>query len=270
MERLRITSPKNPRIRQLIGLQKPRERKETGLILIEGLKEIKMAMDSGVLIKTIFYCADLISEDHSAIMSNMETIESVELIEISSDVFARVTYRENSSGLIATARRPEKNLEQLILSKNPLVIVLEMVEKPGNLGAILRTADAADVDAVIICDTQTDLYNPNVIRSSLGCIFSNQVVSCSQEDALVWMKKKGIKPFVTSLEASKIYHECDFTVPCAILLGAEDKGVSEFWLKNTFQNIIIPMAGKVDSMNVSVSAGIIVYEAIRQRKISGM
>lgn len=267
MEDILITSSKNPKVKQLINLQKPRERKKTGLILIEGLKEILMAVDSGVVLQSVFYCRELISEVNPAFKTLMSKGNKFELAEISREVFARVTYRENSSGLIATAKQPLKTLEQAILSENPLVLVLEKVEKPGNLGAIIRTADAAGVDAILVCDNQTDVYNPNVIRSSLGCIFSSQVIACTAEEALSWLKKNGIKPFVTSLEASKVYSECNLAVPCAIVLGSEDKGVSRFWLENSSQNIIIPMFGRVDSMNVSVSAAIIVFEALRQRKI---
>jgi RNA methyltransferase, TrmH family len=267
MEGNLITSSKNLKVRQLVNLQKPRERKETGLILIEGLKEIFMAVGSGVVLQSVFYCKELIHEGNSELKTLISKNDKYELTEISREVFARVTYRENSSGLIATAKQPVKTLEKLVLSENPLVIVLEKVEKPGNLGAILRTADAAGVDAVLICDNQTDLYNPNVIRSSLGCIFSKQVITCTSEEALGWLKKHGIKPFVTSLEASKVYTECNLAVPCAIVLGAEDKGVSRFWLENSAQNIIIPMCGRVDSMNVSVSTAIVVFEALRQRKI---
>lgn len=267
MEEILITSIKNPKVRQLVTLQKPRERKETGLILIEGLKEILMAVDSGVVLHSVFYCREFFAERNPALKALFSKADKYELTEISREVFAKVTYRDNSSGLIATAKQPLKTLEQLGLSKNPLVLVLEKVEKPGNLGAIIRTADAAGVDAVLVCDNQTDLYNPNVIRSSLGSVFSNQVITCTSEEALNWLKKYGIKPFVTSLEASRVYTECNLAVPCAIVLGAEDKGVSRFWLENSAQNIIIPMHGRVDSMNVSVSAAIVVFEALRQRKI---
>lgn len=267
MDDILITSSKNPKVRQLVNLQKPRERKETGLILIEGLKEILMAVDSGVVLQSVFYCRELISEVNPAIDDLLSKGNPYELTEISREVFAKVTYRENSSGLIAAAKQPLKTLEQVVISKNPLVLVLEKIEKPGNLGAILRTADAAGVDAVLVCDSQTDLYNPNVIRSSLGCIFSDQVVTCTSEEALSWLKKHGIKPFVTSLEASKVYTDCNLAAPCAIVFGSEDKGVSSFWLEHSAQNIIIPMHGRVDSMNVSVSTAIIVFEALRQRKI---
>jgi RNA methyltransferase, TrmH family len=261
-----ITSPKNPRIRELIDLQKPRHRKESGLIIIEGLKEAKMAVSAGVEIHSVFFCKELI-QDINTLPFKFNPNAGYEMTEVSKAVYAKIAYRENSSGFILTATRPERKLQDLRLSEKPLVIVLENVEKPGNLGAVLRTADAAGVDAVLVCDSQTDLYNPNVIRASLGCIFSVPVVSCSSTEARQWMEVNGIKAFVTSLEASRPYTECDFKSASAIVMGSEDRGVSEYWKKHSFQNMIIPMQGRVDSMNISVSSAIIVFEALRQRKI---
>lgn len=266
MGSLKITSTKNPRIKLLLNLQKPSERKETGLMIIEGIKEISMAIESGVFIQSLFFCPELFS-DFSTLKTTMQLAgNKYELIEISREVFAKVAYRENSTGILATAKIPAQNIEQLKLSENPLVLILDKVEKPGNVGAILRTADAAGIDAVLICDGPSDLYNPNIIRASLGCVFSCQAITCISEDALHWLKKKRIKPFVTNLAASISYDECNLSGATAIVLGSEDKGVSEFWQKNSFRNILIPMYGKVDSMNVSVSAAIIVFEALRQRK----
>jgi TrmH family RNA methyltransferase len=147
-----------------------------------------------------------------------------------------------------------------------LVLILEGVEKPGNLGAVLRTADAAAVDAVIICDPQTDFYNPNVIRSSVGCIFTNQLAAASSEETIEWLRKNNIAIFCTYLKASKSYHLTDFTQPSAIVMGTEATGLSDVWVKNSTANIIIPMLGKIDSMNVSNAAAVVVYEAMRQRE----
>ena len=260
-----ITSPKNPGIRDLIDLQKPRHRKESGLIIIEGLREAEMAVSSGVEIRSVFFCRELI-QDINSLPFNLNQNAGYEITEVSKEVFAKIAYRENSSGFVLTATRPGRRLQDIRLSKIPLVIVLENVEKPGNLGAVLRTADAAGVDAVLVCDSQTDLYNPNVIRSSLGCIFSVPVATCSSGEAKQWMDEKGIKAYVTSLEAPKEYTDCDFNNAAAIVMGAEDKGVSDFWKNNSYQNIIIPMTGRVDSMNISVSTAIIIFEALRQRK----
>jgi TrmH family RNA methyltransferase len=156
-------------------------------------------------------------------------------------------------------------LNQLRLSKNPLLLILESVEKPGNLGAVLRTADAAGVDAVIICDPHTDFYNPNVIRSSVGCVFTNQIASATSEETINWLKENNIKIFSTYLKASAPYHETDFTKPCAIILGTEATGLSDLWVKKSDATIIIPMQGKIDSMNVSTAAAVVVFEARRQR-----
>ena len=261
-----ITSSKNPRIRELIDLQKPRHRKESGLIIIEGLKEAKMAVSSGVEIRSVFFCRELI-EDINSLPFKLNHDAGYEITEVSKEVFAKIAYRENSHGFILTATQPERKLQDFRLKEKPLVIVLENVEKPGNLGAVLRTADAAGVDAVLVCDSQTDLYNPNVIRASLGCVFNVPVVSCSSREAGQWLDANGIKAFVTSLEASRAYTDCDFNSAIAIVMGAEDEGVSDFWKNHSSQNIIIPMHGRVDSMNISVSTAIIIFEALRQRKI---
>jgi TrmH family RNA methyltransferase len=159
-------------------------------------------------------------------------------------------------------------LNHVALSKNPLVLVLEAVEKPGNLGAILRTADAAGIDAVICCDPQTDFYNPNVIRSSLGCVFTKQVATATSEETIDWLKKNHLAIYCTYLQSSRLYTDIDFTKPCAIVMGTEATGLSDLWIKNSDANIIVPMHGKIDSMNVSTAAAVVVFEARRQRSIS--
>lgn len=266
MESLRITSSKNPRIKQLLQLQKPRVRRETGSILIEGDREIRAALEGNVRIKAVYHCPEIKTEEK--LLSDISgRFELVEIIEISKEVFSKLAYRENAYGLIAEAEQPQYVLKDLNPGKNPLIIVLEHVEKPGNMGAILRTADAAGVDAVLFCDSQTDLFNPNVIRSSLGCVFTVPTVACSSTDAAEWLGKNQITVFATFLKASKPYTDCNFSGPTAILMGAEDRGISEFWVKNTHQKMIIPMVGKADSMNVSVSAAIVLFEALRQRKL---
>jgi TrmH family RNA methyltransferase len=163
------------------------------------------------------------------------------------------------------AKQKTHSLDSIRLSANPLVLVLESVEKPGNLGGILRTADAAGLDAVIICDPKTDFYNPNVIRSSVGCIFTNQVATATSEEALSWLKKNNIVPYSTYLKASRPYHTVDYTKPCAIVMGTEATGLSNVWTTEDQNPIIIPMHGRIDSMNVSTAAAVIVFEARRQR-----
>ena len=258
----KITSTQNPKIKNIIKLQqKSSERRKQNLIVIEGLRELGLAINSGVILKSVFYCPDIISQDIIEDQLNFKG----NIFEISSEIYEKLAYRGSTEGIIALAEPKYLKLDDLKLRENPLIIVLESVEKPGNLGAILRTADAANVDAVIISDALTDLYNPNVIRSSIGCVFTNQVVACSTEEAIEWLKEKGIKTHAAALTATDHYHETDFTGPCAIVMGTEADGLTDKWLKNTDKQIIIPMSGEIDSLNVSASTAILVFEAMRQR-----
>jgi TrmH family RNA methyltransferase len=257
----KITSTQNPKIKSLLALEKPRERRKQQLFMIEGKKEIGLALEAGYKMGNIFFCDEIIREEEVTELFNDDKL----LIPVSKDVFDKLAVRENSGGMIAVAEQKLHTLDQLSLSKNPLVLVLESVEKPGNLGAILRTADASGVDAVIICDPQTDFYNPNVIRSSIGCIFTKQVAAATSEETIAWLKKNKIGIYCTYLKASKSYHLTDYTQPSAIVMGTEATGLSEIWVKNSDANIIIPMQGKIDSMNVSTAAAVVVFEAKRQR-----
>src|SRR5689334_16481373 len=205
----KITSTQNPKVKSLMALEKPRERRKQQLFIIEGAREIQLAADAGYKIGNIFFCDEII--DISKVPNVLK--EDKLIVPVSKDVFEKIAVRENSGGMIAVAEQKPHLLSQIKLKKNPLVLILESVEKPGNLGAILRTADAAGVDAVIICDPQTDFYNPNVIRSSVGCVFTNQLAAVSSEDAIAWLKKNQIKIFCTSLQASKPYHQIDYTQP---------------------------------------------------------
>jgi len=256
-----ITSTKNKRIQNLVRLEKPRERKEQGVFSIEGLKEIGKAYKAGYSVDALFFCPDVISIDQVETFTNRET----EVFSVTKEVFAKITYRENSGGMVVVSKPKSHSLQNIHLHENPLIIVLESVEKPGNLGAILRTADAAGVDGLIICDTQTDLYNPNVIRSGLGCLFTVPVATGTTEEVVQWLKDHGISIFCTGLNASVPYHTIDFTLPAAIVMGTESTGLTQQWLKASDQNIIIPMCGMADSLNVSVSAAIVIFEAKRQR-----
>lgn len=261
MAHFKITSTQNPKVKSLLALEKPRERRKQQLFVIEGRKEIGLALEAGYKIGNIFFCEEIISLNEVSKLFKDDKL----LIPVSKDVFDKLAVRENSGGMIAVAEQKLHTLDQLSLSKNPLVLVLESVEKPGNLGAILRTADASGVDAVIICDPQTDFYNPNVIRSSIGCIFTKQVAAATSEETIEWLKKNNISIYCTYLKASKAYHLIDYTKPSAIVMGTEATGLSEIWVKNSDANIIIPMQGKIDSMNVSTAAAVVVFEAKRQR-----
>ena len=260
-----ITSLQNPLIKNILLLQeKPRERKEQNLFIIEGYREIRLSLFAGFDISTLLYCPELISKQTESRLE--DTVASFECISCSPEIFNRVAYRKNTGGYIALARQKHLSFDELQLSNAPLILVLESVEKPGNLGAVLRTADAAGLDAVIISDPKTDIYNPNTIRSSIGCIFTVPVVTGTSVDTLNWLRSGKIKIFGTALTAEKFYHETDLRQPCALIMGSEATGLSDIWLNGADDLIKIPMRGKIDSMNVSASAAIVVFEAMRQRK----
>jgi TrmH family RNA methyltransferase len=252
----KITSLQNERVKNLVRLQKSAERKARNLILIEGWREIKQAIGKDFQIEAFYLNEDKIGE--------LDTL-SGKVFLLSSNVFEKVAYRENTEGIIAVAKPKFYSFETLNLRENPMLIVLESVEKPGNLGAVLRTAEAAAVDAVIICDPLTDIFNPNVIRSSLGCVFSVPVVACKNQNAIHYLKRKNIRILAAELNASKRYDLIDLTQPAAIVLGTEASGLTDEWVRVADERIIIPMLGKHDSLNVSVSAAILVFEALRQR-----
>jgi RNA methyltransferase, TrmH family len=256
-----ITSTQNPKVKSLLALEKPRERRKQQLFIVEGKKEIEMALKAGYAIGNLFYCVDLVPESDLASLGLSDKL----LVPVTQEVFDKIAVREGSGGVIAVAQMKPNRLDDLNPGKNPLILVLESVEKPGNLGAILRTADAAGVDAVIVCDPQTDFYNPNVVRSSLGCVFTQPIASTTSEEAVAWLRKRDIKIFCTYLKASKPYNEVDFRGPSAIVMGTEATGLSDAWVKQSDANIIIPMQGTIDSMNVSTAAAVVVFEACRQR-----
>ncbi|WP_142783523.1 TrmH family RNA methyltransferase [Changchengzhania lutea] len=258
-----ITSTQNAFIKQLTLLKdKSRERKKTGLFLIEGVREISLALKGDYALDTILFYPELFSEERL----NDFTNQQITSIEISKDVYQKLAYRETTEGVLAVARSKRNHLSDLKLDKeNPLILVAEAPEKPGNIGAILRTADAAKVDAVIIANPKTDLYNPNIIRSSVGCVFTNQIATANTSEIIVFLKTQNISVFCAALQASVAYHTQDYTSATAIVVGTEATGLSNEWLENSNQNIIIPMQGEIDSMNVSVAAGILIFEAKRQR-----
>jgi len=257
-----ITSLQNPKIKSVLALEKARERKSRQLFAIEGQREIMLAVQGGYAIESLFFCEELIALAEV----NQFGVPEKNMVPVTRPVFEKIAVRESSGGVLAVAAMQSKPLERLVLPTNPLILVLESVEKPGNLGAMLRTADAAGVDAVICCDPQTDFFNPNVIRSSLGCVFTVPVAMASTEEALTWIKTSGLSVYATYLDASQPYHEVDFRIPCAIVMGAEATGISKTWIEHSTKNIIIPMHGKIDSMNVSTAAAVVVFEAVRQRR----
>jgi TrmH family RNA methyltransferase len=256
-----ITSLQNTKIKDAILLHdKSRERKNQDKFTIEGRREINIAVANGYAIETLFVCEDVVA--------NEDFPTAQQTIEVSKDVFAKLALRENSDGLFAVAKAKNLQIEELCLSENPFIIVLESVEKPGNLGAILRTADAAKADAVIVCQNLCDIYNPNVIRSSIGCLFTQQVVVCTSQQCFDFLKSKEITVYAAELTASQFYHHTDMSRACAIIMGTESDGLSDFWLKNADARIKIPMRGVIDSLNVSVSTAILAFEAMRQRNFN--
>lgn len=255
-----ITSIQNAKIKNVVKLiEKQSERKVQGLIVVEGAREINLALRAGYQLKTLFKAGELTNLAHEEVH-----VDPALIIEITKEVFAKIAYREGSDGLVALLQPKQLTLDTFVLSAKPLLIILEAVEKPGNLGAILRTADAAGVDGLIICDQRTDIFNPNVIRSSVGCIFTTQVVIDNSENVMQWLMNKNITTYAAALTATKIYTAVDFNIATAIVFGTEADGLSDKWL-NKLQQIKIPMLGKIDSLNVSVSAAVMIYEALRQR-----
>ena len=254
-----ITSKSNPKIKNVVKLQKSSERREQNRIIIEGRREIERAVACGFVVDTLFICNDILKESVNIAANYVE--------DVTLEVFEKIAYREGSDGLLAVAIPKYADLKSFKPKKNPLIIVLETVEKPGNLGAIMRTADAAGVDAVIIADPRTDLYNPNAIRASIGTIFSVPLFACSSEECINWLRENDIKIYCTYLKASIDYLEADFRQGSAIVMGTEATGISDIWVNAADQNLIIPMNGIADSLNVSVTTAIVVFEAIRQRRV---
>lgn len=249
----------NPLIKTVLRLkEKSRERKKSERFIIEGQRELEMALKGGYEIETLFICAD-ISNAEVQVKANTNTVH------LTPKVYEKIAHRGSTEGVMAIAKTKTLDLESLALKANPLVLVAEAPEKPGNIGALLRTADAANLDAVLIANPRSDMYNPNIIRSSVGCIFTTEIGIGSSTEIIQFLKDMGIAIFCASLEASLNYTYSDFMHPTAIVVGTEATGLSQEWLDNSNQNIIIPMQGEIDSMNVSVSAAILIFEAKRQR-----
>ncbi len=257
-----ITSAQNPYIKSLLLLQeKAKARKQTGTFLIEGKREILLAIKGGYQINTLLFYSELITEKE---INNLVQ-NTTDLIEINKDIFEKLAYRESTEGVIAVANSKSFSLSDLKLKENPLLLIAEAPEKPGNIGALLRTADAANLDAVIIANPNGDLYNPNIIRSSVGCLFTNQIATGTTSEIIAFLKERKINFYCATLQNSTSYYTQDYTTPSAIVVGTEATGLSEEWREAATQNIIIPMQGEIDSMNVSVAAAILIFEAKRQR-----
>lgn len=253
-----ITSTQNPRVKHIVRLRDDKKtRAEDGLMLVEGFDEIELAISAGYTPRTLLSAPELASRHL--------TVSASENLTVSRAVFAKISYRENPDGWLAVFPIPGKTFADLKFSGTPLVVVVEAIEKPGNLGAILRTADAAGVDALLVCDARVDVWNPNVVRASRGAVFSVPIVECDNASALEWLKRGMIRVLAATPSADEIYSRVSLRDPVAIAVGTEDEGLSDFWLTNADVKVRIPMMGKVNSLNVSVSAALILYEAVRQR-----
>jgi len=264
---IQISSLQNPLLKTVLDLQqKSSARKATGLFVAEGRREASLAISNGYKVEFVIVCPEIYNPDPPYPIA-LDKIKPDQLIEVNSKVYNKMAYREDAEGIIIIAHTKEIGFEKLKTSGQPFFIVLEGVEKPGNLGAVLRTADAVGVSALLLCDSKTDIYNPNAIRSSMGCTFTVPIVSCSSKEATDWLKKNKITITAAALETQTLYTEADFKKPSAIAFGTEKSGLSPIWLENADLIVKIPMKGMVDSLNVSVSAAIISYEVIRQRGI---
>jgi len=261
----KITSNKNKLIRNVILLQsKSRERKKQNLIVIEGRKEIELAFQSGINVKQLLYCNEIISS--SEVQKMFENLSNdIQYFEVSRDVFSKISYRETTGGLVAIAETPEKNLCDLKITGKSVFVILESVEKPGNLGAIARIADGSGIDGVIVTEPLTDIYNPNAIRASLGCVFTNDIIVAEFSDVIDWLQKNKIKSYAAELKASELYHKADIQGNVAFVFGTEATGLTDRWINACDYRIKIPMLGYIDSLNVSASVAVVVYEAMRQR-----
>ncbi len=257
-----INSIQNPLIKSLVLLQeKSKARKQSGTFLIEGKREIDLALKGQFSIETILFLPSLLSDKEVEKYSNSKT----EFIEISREVYQKLAYRDTTEGILAVAKVKSFSLVDLKLSKNPLILVAEAPEKPGNIGAMLRTADAANIDCVIIANPKTDMFNPNIVRSSVGCIFTKQIATGTTAEIILFLQQNLINFYCATLQDATPYHTQDFTKPTALIVGTEATGLTEEWRNQSTKNIIIPMEGEIDSMNVSVAAAILIFEAKRQR-----
>jgi RNA methyltransferase, TrmH family len=253
-----ITSLQNPKVKHIVKLREDkRQRQRDGLMLVEGFDELTLALGSGLVPQTLLTAPELASRTLEFPGTDMTTVSRA--------VFEKISYRENPDGWLGIFTTPRHTLADLKLSASPLAIVAESIEKPGNLGAILRTADAAGVDAVLLCDPRVDLWNPNVIRASRGAVFAVPVVEVDSPSALAWLRSGKLRILAAAPSAGKLYTEVDLRAPVAVVVGTEDEGLTEFWMRNADIQVRIPMAGRVNSLNVSIAAALITYEIVRQR-----
>lgn len=260
-----ISSVQNPEIRELITIkEKKKGRNSSGLFVLEGLREFGLARDAGYAFTKYFICPEILPAEQW--QEYIDPAAGIPIRTVSKEVYDRIAYRGKTEGLIALAKSRSHSLEDLgSLPDNPLILIAEAPEKPGNLGGMLRTADAAGVDAVLVADMKGDLYNPNVIRSSVGCLFTLPIVTGDSKILIAYMEDNRIPIYAAALQDSIPYTDVDLTGPTAIVVGTESTGLTPIWREVAAERIRIPMDGAIDSMNVSVSAAILIFEAKRQR-----
>ena len=269
--RTELTSPANPKIKHVVKLRSCSMREETGEMIVEGFRECRRALDNGYRPGAIFHCPELYlkNENEAQLVVDAERA-GADVFTCSKSAFVKMAYKERPDGLLMIGPHVAKRLSDLDLPPNSLVIVTESIEKPGNLGTILRSADAAKVAAVIVCDRTTDIHNPNVVRASTGTMFSVPIVEATSDEALAWLKERGFKILAATPHAEMLHFEVDLTGNVAIALGAEQYGLTAKWMEGAELRVRIPMLGLADSLNVSAAATILVYEAVRQRIAAGI
>ncbi|WP_438480726.1 TrmH family RNA methyltransferase [Oleiharenicola lentus] len=261
----KITSLQNPRVKQLVKLRERRERDEAGLFLVEGYREVRRALDKKIPFAELYFSSDwFLGENEPALIAEAQAA-GAQIFELSKEAFGKVAYRERPDGLLAVAPQWKNTLEDLALKPQPFLLVCESIEKPGNLGTILRSADAAGCDGVILCDAVTDIFNPNVVRASTGVLFSVPVVVSDSATVHAWLKAKGIRTAATTPHTTNLYTQTDLRGSLAIVMGSEQYGLSKFWMEGADVLVRIPMAGQADSLNVAMATIITLFEAVRQR-----
>jgi TrmH family RNA methyltransferase len=264
-----IASAANARIKRVLSLRQHGHRHESGLMIVEGEREIRSALSNGYHPEELFYASDCFKQESSGDILETCTDHGTQLLACTGKVFERIAYRENPDGLLALIPRIPRQLTDLALSPETMIVIAESIEKPGNLGAILRTADAAGVEAVVVCDEKVDICNPNVVRASMGAIFSLPIAKADKETARIWLSENRIRLFAATPRAEKVYTDTDYTGRIGLIVGAEHSGLSETWFHEADEQVRIPMHGQSDSLNVANATSILLYEALRQRQLSG-
>ncbi len=265
-----ISSVSNPRVKQLVALRDRRDREAAGVIVVEGIEELRVALSSGAVLQTLFDCPQRLPATHLARNVRQQAIAAAaEHVELAPAPFEKAAYRDDPSGLLGVFKAPSHDLDRLKTVRDPLLLVMEGVEKPGNIGAMLRTADAAGVDAVLICaaagQPMADLGNPNLIRSSKGSCFTLPVGVADNDAVLTWLKQRQVRVLAATPDGAQPFTSASMLGPLALVVGEEARGLSPFWLQHADARVLIPMHGRVNSLNVSVSAAVLLYEAERQR-----